>query len=294
MELLRGATLVVADVETTAARYVEWLNYAVVERGSVPADLAASWGAPKSAGRASITLQPASGAEVFLRLVQGETPPAYRPLRTFGWAAIEICVQDVLAVNERMLQSPFTIIGPPKALDGLPTIFPMQVRGPDDEIVFLTQINGDLPENDLPRAASLIDKLFILVLACSDLTASMAWFEQAMGLTCGRTMELIYSVINDSFALPPDTKHSLVTLTHARDVFLELDQYPPQTIPRPAETGALPPGVAIATFRHPDFGALNGPWITPPMVRDGAMYGARRTGTLSAPDGTLVEIVEAG
>jgi hypothetical protein len=122
----------------------------------------------------------------------------------------------------------------------------------------------------------------------------MAWFEQAMGLTCGRTMELIYSVINDSFALPPDTKHSLVTLTHARDVFLELDQYPPQTIPRPAETGALPPGVAIATFRHPDFGALNGPWITPPMVRDGAMYGARRTGTLSAPDGTLVEIVEAG
>ena len=294
MELLRGATLVVADVETTAARYVEWLNYAVVERGSVPADLAASWGAPKSAGRASITLQPASGAEVFLRLVQGETPPAYRPLRTFGWAAIEICVQDVLAVNERMLQSPFTIIGPPKALDGLPTIFPMQVRGPDDEIVFLTQINGDLPENDLPRAASLIDKLFILVLACSDLTASMAWFEQAMGLTCGRTMELIYSVINDSFALPPDTKHSLVTLTHARDVFLELDQYPPQTIPRPAETGALPPGVAIATFRHPDFGALTGPWITPPMVRDGAMYGARRTGTLSAPDGTLVEIVEAG
>jgi len=294
MELLRGATLVVADVEATAARYVEWLDYAVVDRADVSADLAASWGAPASAGRASITLQPSSGAEVFLRFVQGAPPPTYRPLRTFGWAAIEICVQDVLAVHERMKRSPFTIIGPPKALDGLPTIFPMQVRGPDDEIVFLTQINGDLPENDLPRAASLIDKLFILVLACSDLPASMAWFDQAMGLTCGRTMDLVYSVINDAFALPADTQHTLVTLTHARDVFLELDQYPAQTTPRPAEAGALPPGVAIATFRHPDFGSLSGPWITPPAMREGPMYGGRRAGTLRAPDGTLVEIVEAG
>jgi hypothetical protein len=294
MKLLRAATLTVPDAEAAAARYGRWMDYAVVERGITPPDLAASWGAPASAGQPYVVAQPASGAEVFLRFIQGEIPADYRPLRTHGWAAIEICVEDVLAVNDRMVESPFTIIGPPKELEGLPTIFPMQVRGPDDEIVFLTQIRGDLPEYDLPRAGALIDKLFILVLACSDLKASMDWFEESVGLTCGRVLDLVYTVINDAFDFPPEDRHALVTLTHERDVFLELDQYPVQATPRPGMAGALPPGVAIATLSHPDMDALPGPWITPPAPRAGAIYGGRRAGTLRAPDGTLVEIVALG
>jgi catechol 2,3-dioxygenase-like lactoylglutathione lyase family enzyme len=294
MKLLRAATLSVADPEAAAARYEAWLDYAVVERGVVSEDLAASWNAPASAGRAYVTLRPASGADVFLRFVHAEVPHGYRPLRTHGWAAIEICVQDVLAVNERMLRSPFAVIGPPKALEGLPTIFPMQVRGPDDEIVFLTQINGDLPEYDLPRAASLIDKLFILVLACSDLAASTRWFEDHVGLVGGRTMDIVYSVINGAFGFEADRTHPLLTMTHERDVFLELDQYPAEATPRPVIAGALPPGVAIATFLHPDLDGLPGPWITPPRPREGPLYAGRRAATLLAPDGVLVEIVEAG
>jgi len=293
MKLLRAATLAVADPAAAAARYQAWLDYVVVEEGVVASGLAESWGAPLSAGRAYVTLRPASGAEVFLRFVQADIPEGYRPLRTHGWAAIEICVQDVLAVNERMLRSPFAIIGPPKELDGLPTIFPMQVRGPDDEIVFLTQIRGDLPEYDLPRAASLIDKLFILVLACSDLAASTRWFEDHVGLAGGRTMDIVYSVINNAFEFPSERKHPILTMTHERDVFLELDQYPAEATPRTHAEGALPPGVAIATFLHPDLDGLPGPWITPPTRREGPLYAGRRAATLRAPDGALVEIVEA-
>lgn len=292
MELLRAATLTVADPEATAARYVEWLDYAVVERGAVPADLAASWGCPASAGRASVACRPASGADVFLRFVEGATPPDYKPLRTYGWAAIEICTQDTHAVNARMERSPFEIIGPPKELDGLPAIFPMQVKGLDQEIVYLTQIRDNLPAYDLPRAASLIDKLFIIVLACSDLQASLDWFERELKLSAGRSMDLVYTMINAAFDLPADTRHTLATLVHGRDCFLELDQYPDATIPRPTEPGALPPGIALTTFRHPEFDALKG-WITPPVAREGAVYGGRRAGTLRAPDGTLVEVVEA-
>jgi catechol 2,3-dioxygenase-like lactoylglutathione lyase family enzyme len=293
MELLRAATLTTPDLDAAVARYERFLDYAVVERGEVAADLAAAWGAPESAGRRYAVLQPASGAEVFIRFVEGEVPAGYAPLRTYGWAAIEICVQDTLAVNARMVASPFRIIGPPKQLDGLPAIFPMQVRGPDGEIVYLTQIRDNLPDYDLPRAASLIDKLFILVLACSDMEVSAAWFRETLGIQHGRTMEIIYSMINQAFGLPDDSKHRLATGIHERDCFLEFDQYPVGATARPCAPGALPPGVAMTTLGHPAFDGISGDWITPPTPRAGRIYGGRRSGTLRAPDGTLVEVVEA-
>ena len=62
-----------------------------------------------------------------------------------------------------------------------------------------------------------------------------------------------------------------------------------------AEVGA-PQGVAVGTFLHPDFDSLNtrcrNLWITPPAVHTSAIYGGKRAGTLRAPDGTLLEIVE--
>lgn len=291
MKLLRAATLVVSDPKATAARYVEWLDYQIKEEGTLPAELASSWGAPNSAGQSYVVLEPASGAPVYLRFVAGETPADYRPLRSYGWAAIEICVQDVLAVNERMAKSPFTIIGPPRTLDGVPTIFPMQVQGPDQEIVYLTEIRADPPHHDLARAMSLIDRLFILVLACSDLPASLDWFERQLGLRIGDQMDIVYTMLARAFDLPMEQKHRIATLVHDRDLFLELDQYPPQAQKRPGRPGHLPPGIALATLMHPNLAAIPGPWFSEPQRRSGILYGDRLSGTLCDPDGTLVEIV---
>jgi catechol 2,3-dioxygenase-like lactoylglutathione lyase family enzyme len=268
-------------------------DYEVIEDEAVSPELASAWGAPATAGARCIVMRPASGRDIFLRFVAGDPPSDYRPLRTYGWAAIEICVQDVLAVNERMKTSPFEIIGPPRELDGLPAIFPMQVKGPDDEIVYLTQIRNDLPAYDLPRAHSLIDCLFILVLACSDMRASNAWFTQVLKLSAGREMDITYTMLSQSFATPPEQKFTISTLIHERDVFLETDQYPIAATPRPSRPGALAPGVALCTLIHPDFDSVCGDWITPPAVREGAIYAGKRAGVLRAPDGVLVEVVEA-
>ncbi len=293
MQLLRAATLVTPDPAVTAALYAKWLDYEIVETGEVAGDLARGWGASATAGRRYAVCRPASSAGTYLRFVEGAAPPDYRALRTYGWAAIELCVQDVLAVDARMKTSPFQIIGPPKPLDGLPTIFPMQVKGPDQEVVFLTQILDDLPDYDLPRAKSLIDHLFILVLACSDLEASKLWLGRTLQLQGGRAIELAYTVLSDAFGLPAEYPHRIATLTHGRDVFLEVDQYPPAATPRPCLPGELPPGVAMATLRHPEFGSLDGPWIHPPARHEGVIYGGMRSGVLSGPDGVLVEVVEA-
>ncbi len=292
MHLLRAATLVTPDPDAAAALYTQWLDYRIVEAGDVAAALAGSWGAPATAGRRYVVCQPASGAEIYLRFVQGVAPKAYRTLRTYGWAAIEICVQDVLAVDARMQASPFEVIGPPKALDGLPDIVAMQVKGPDQEIVFLTQILAKMPEYELPRASSLVDHLFILVLACSDLEASSRWLQQALKLQAGRAIDLTYNVLSDAFGLPAEYQHRIATLTHGRDVFLEIDQYPAAATARPQHVGELPPAVAMATLRHPEFDSLEGPWIEPPSPRSGVVYRGGRAGVMAGPDGVLVEVVE--
>jgi len=297
MRLMRAATLTVSDLERSKTLYCDWLDYSCVENGIVSHELAMSWGASKTAGQRFVVLQPASGAEVFIRLIEQSAVPDYKALRTYGWAAIEICNQDTLKVNNRMERSPFEIIGPPKELDGMPAIFPMQVKGPDQEIVYLTEIRDDLEAYDLPRAESLIDKLFILVMACSDMEASGQWLEKHLLIEKGRSMEIIYSMINKAFDLPADTKHALATLKHERDVFLEIDEYPEGVTPRTTHNGMLPPCAAIGSFIHPDFDKLidinKGHWITPPIKRQGHVYKGKRAGTLRTPDGTLIEMIES-
>jgi catechol 2,3-dioxygenase-like lactoylglutathione lyase family enzyme len=293
MEMLRAATLTVADVKGTVDRYVTWLGYQLVDDGVVSVDLAESWGCPGSAGRALAILRPASGSPVFIRCVEGDPVPDYRPLRTYGWSTIELCVTDVLAVQEHIAKSPFEIIGPAKKNPALPTIFPMQVRGPDQEIVYLTEILGDLAQYDLPRAKSLIDRIFIMVLGCSDMRASRAWFAANLGLSPGRDIATPYETLAQSFGTPPGQIYTICTMTHERDVFLELDQYPAMATARTQIPGALPPGIAMATFRCADFDKIPGRWIAPPKLRGGPIYDGAMAGTLQAPDGTLVEVVAA-
>ena len=296
MHLIRGATITVSNI-SHADLYQDWLDYDTVESGTVDQDLADSWGAPQSEGARYKVLQPASGAPVYLRFVEQDAPTDYQPLRTYGWAAIEICTQDTLAVNTRMAQSPFEIIGPPKQLDGMPAIFPMQVKGPDQEIVYLTEIRDNMPEYDLPRAGSLIDKLFILVMACPDMEAEGAWLEEHLKISKGRTLAINYTMINKAFGLPDGTQHKLATLKHERDVFLEIDEYPEEATARSIADGHLPPCVAIGSFIHPEFDAiaeLNADhWITPPTARIGTIYKGKRAATLRSPGGTLIEMIEA-
>lgn len=295
MRLLRAATLTVSDLARTQALYGEWLGYRTIESGQLTDSLAASLGAPASAGARMALMQPESGANIFLRFVEGAPHPDYRPLRTYGWAAIEICVQDVLAVNARMEKSPFKIIGPPKELDGLPAIFPMQVQGPDDEIVYLTQIRADLQSYDLPRAQSLVDHLFILVLAASDMKGALNWAQDVLGLSFGRTMKIIYTMLTNSFGTPPERLYELCTVVHERDVFLEFDQYPPLATPRPAHANCLPPGIAAASLVIPDFNARLAHWadwmIAPPATHEGALYAGKQSATLRGPDGVLYEVI---
>lgn len=292
MNALRAATLGVGDVDATAERYATCFDYQLVERGTVDAALAAMWNAPALAGRRQTVLRPASGAQVFIRLVQAAPAPAYRPLRTHGWAALELCVQDVLAMHERLRGGPFEIIGPPQPVLGLPSIHPMQVRGPDAEIVYLTEIKQGGPGSGLPTARAPVDTLFISVAGCSDMAASARWFEHQLGLCIAPAVEIPYRMLARAYELPPTQLHRLTTASFDGDTCLELDQYPAAAEPRVVMPGELPPGVGLCSFALPSLGRVPGPWLWPPAVRAGVVYNGSRVGTLLGPDGLLVELVE--
>ena len=293
MKLLRAATLTVANLKRSVENYTTYFDYNLIEEGAVPADLAASWDAPETAGRPYALLEPASGADIYIRFIEQPPVEGFKALRSYGWNAIEICVQDVLAANARMEDSPFEIIGPPREIEGLDAIYPMQVKGPDEEIVYLTQIRDDLPAFDLPRAQAPIDRLFILVLGCSDMAASLDWMVKHAGIEIGREkMDIVYTMLAKAYGTPMDELHTISTMIHDRDVFLELDQYPDAATVRPQHAGMLVPGCAIGTLWHPDFDSLPGPWITEPVVRDGPVYQGKRVATMKDLDGALIEMVE--
>ena len=290
---LRGGTVCVVDLERSQAAYEGLIEYRTVESGRISHSLAEAWAAPDAAGARYALLQPASGAETWLRLVQSPPVVGFEPLVSMGWTALEFCVRDVQALATRLTDSPFEIIGPPRRLDGMDSLCAMQVRGPDGEICYFTQIDGDPPGLSLPRASSFVDRLFIHVVGASDLGATERWAERH--LQCAVAMagvEMRYTMLAQAFRQPLDTRFTISTLKRGDELFLQLDQMPSQAVRRPKRLGMLPPGIAMTTLSVADLDAVAPASLAPPAGHDGTLYDGRRSAVLADPDGTLYELLE--
>ncbi|GLT01318.1 hypothetical protein GCM10007897_27110 [Sphingobium jiangsuense] len=291
---IAGGVVSTPDLDAALADYQGCLGLVPVERGTIDADLAASWGCPKSAGARFATLQPQSGAHCFIRLVEAPLPKDFRPTRSYGWAAYEFTVQDVFGWPDRLSGSGFDIVGPPKALEGLPYFIPMQVTGRGREMLYLNEVAEDTPTSDLPKARSLTDHIFIVILATPDREASLAWFERALKLDISSSYTLAYSMINKAFGLDADYRTTITMVQKGRLPIVEVDDYPAAATARPGDPEMLPPGNAMITLAVDDLDALDAPFIAPPVRREGALYGGRRTATVRGVAGELIELIEIG
>jgi catechol 2,3-dioxygenase-like lactoylglutathione lyase family enzyme len=240
-------------------------------------------------------LRPASGAPCWFRLVEQPDHPEFVPTRSYGWAAFETTVEDVWRWPEALPPDLFTIVGQPKTLENIePAFIPMQALGPGREMVYLNQVLGDLPDTDLPRAASPVDRIFIVVLATPDRDASIRWYTGRLGLDRGADYTLPYSMINDAFGLPPETQTTISMVSHGRMPIVEVDDYPQAAIPRARHEGRLPPGNALVTLAVSSLDACSADWLAAPAARGGALYEGRRAATAIGAGGELVEVVEVG
>ena len=261
----------------------------MAEAGRVPEALAASWGALGVAGARQAVLQPVSGAPSFLRLVEQPLPPLFAPTRSYGWAAFELTVQDVFGWPDRLAGTGFDVVGPPREIPGLPYFVAMQMLGRGHEMIYLNEVRSDTPTSDLPRAASPVDRAFIVILACADRPAVLDWYRTHLALEIGADYTIPYTMITRAFGLPDDHQTTITMVQKRRMPIVEVDGYPAAATPRARDPGRLPPGNAIVTLtvdRLPDLD-----WIVPPRRRTGDPYRGRVSATAYGPAGELLELV---
>lgn len=291
------ATCAVPDLDSAESAYAQWLDYRVVERGSVDPLLATAWQAPAAAGSRFCTMAPANETDVFIRLVETPPVPGYRSLTTFGWNAFEIIVDDVHALADRLEDGPFHTLAPPRPLGAMPSIVAMQVAGPGGECLYFTMESGDRETSILPKPSGFVGRTFIVVAAGSDFDSMLGWYVNTFRLRQRPVRQSKVHVLQRAQGLGPDHAIPLSAIgLKEHGNLLELDGYPTGAGyvagPRPRTAGHLPPGNAVVSFDVADLGPFESLALVPPQSVGGAGYDGRRMMTLIGPAGEIIELVE--
>ena len=284
LKRIKMATLGVPDLGAIAPLYEDWLGYTVVERGTVPQDLAASWGAPKSGGRPYIMMQPESGADVFIRAVEIDPVPDYKAMTTWGWNAIEIIVDEPDELYTKLLDSPFTLLGEPAGLKNYPSIRATQFKVPAVDVLYLTAETGDRTNSLLPRPGAFVGRVFIMVVAGPDIQALQDWYVDTFSMARGAINNSPIDLINKAQGLPlgSELPLTIVGMSEHGNI-LELDGYGDKTGPRPHGEGELPPGIAMTSVMVESLDDIEIETLTKPV----AAYGSRAV-TAVGPAGELL------
>ncbi|MBM3515700.1 MAG: VOC family protein [Alphaproteobacteria bacterium] len=292
---IAAATVGAADFKATVTAYESSFGYRVVEDGVVAATLAASWGAPDTAGRKFAVLQSANGEPSYIRIVQIDAVPGFRAITTLGWNSIELAANDPDAVHATLPDSPFRVIGAPAQLAAFPTVRAMQAIGPAEEVVHLTSEHG--APTFVPLTAAPVGRPFILVLAVPNVAAATEWYATRFALKPNPIRTGSISTISNAQNLPADQRSDATFLAFNEPMnFLELWGFSgAAAVARPRAKRQLPPGVALASFVVDSLDQLGDvAWIMAPASRPGLIYGGSRAATFTGPSGELVELIEGG
>ncbi len=291
---IHSVTYSAADLDAVEDTYGTYLGFKTVVKGEVSDALARSWSAPAAAGQRQLILQPSSGQESYYRYVASEPVPGFSPLRTFGWNATEVIVEDLDALHERLKDSPFQIIGTPAVLafDFTDAISAMQVVGLAGDVIYLTHVAEPVPGFDLPTAKSFVDRTFASILGGRSIENMSDYYKRTFGLTTTPPMDGTIRVLNWAFNRPPDAKTTITTAALPSQCLIEIDEFPDGAVERPCHEGCLPPGQAMVTFRHDNLDDLSSEFLAPPQRREEAPYGGARSATLRGSSGELIELVE--
>lgn len=269
------------------------LGYARVADGNVDETDAQFWRAARVRGRRFAVYQPASGEACYLRFIECEQQSGYSPLRTFGWNATEIHVADVHALAARLRDSPYTIIGGPRDLLGNGTAVALQVRGPSDEIFYLTEINSEAMRGSYGRARAFVGRPFIVVLGASQHAASLSFYGDLAGRKT-RARPFPIRVLSAAHGLDGDATHYPIASAVLRQQFrIEIDGYPDSATARPIRDDDLAPGMAIVSFTAPDISAFEHGALAVGERKDIVTKRACRAALLAGPDGETLEILES-
>ncbi len=292
LTLILMVTISAPNLSVVEKAYRDYLGYKVVERGMISKELAGVWGAPATAGRAYMLMQPESGEKVYLRFVQSDPTEGYAPLRTFGWNATEILIKDPDDLAKRLADSPFRIIGPPRNLSSNENIRAMQVVGPANEVLYLTRITPGKTSYNLESAKTYVDYVFIVVVGGKDMEAMRDFYASKMKLPVTKPYEVRISVLSNAQGLDPEHRYQLAIAQLPSRFLIEIDEYPQSTVVRPKRKGDMLPGMSFVSFAVKSIDSLGLDLIQPPVVIKEAPYNGRRVALTVGAAGELIELIE--
>ncbi len=276
------------------AKVEQWyaaLGYKVREKSTVSAAHAASWGAPKTAGKPFILMYSEGSPDVNIRAVQTDAVPGYKAQTTLGWNAFEIIVDDLDKVYAMVKASPFKIIGEPASLGGgFASIHAMQVVGPGEEVLYLTTEKGDRAKSNLPLPKSMVDRPFIFILAGHDVQVLQDFYTAQFNLKAFGRFDGPVAQIAKAQGLPENTVFGLgLVRMREKGNNIELDGFPLSAKQRPRAEGQIPPGNSFATFNVDKISDLKVKFMTPPA----ALYGPKGiAASYIGPTGEIGELIE--
>ena len=281
-------TISCSDLEVAREAYCRCLFHEVAGEGQIPEELARLWGLEAVAGAEYALLAPEADDRHFIRLIQTEAGPDYRPFTTFGWNAVEIAVSDVDALADSLADSPFAVIGPPCDLSFTDKIRACQVMGPAGEILYLTQIKGPVPGFELPRTGRPVAHCFVMILGAADMGGAKTFYCEQLGAADSPVIEARLTVLSAAFGLPREHRHKISALALNPGYLIEVDEFPATAVNRRQRTGSLPPGIAIVSLDCNN----------PPNVRcdkvsglDSPPYNGKQVGFCKGPCGEMLELV---
>ena len=292
---IRAVTTTAPDLRAVEAAYTRHLGYRVVGRGRVPPETARSWGSPAVGGRPVLILAPQAGEPTLLRFVEQPLPPAFKPMTTLGWSSTEIIVEDSDALETKLRNSPFRIVGKPRFLSGSSEIKAMQAIGPANEMLYLTAVVKPLPpERDMPKAEAFVGRCFIAVLGGPDIAIMNDFYSKTFGRAASPPFNSPINTLSLQNGLPADTRYDLSVVQLGGGTKIELDDMPPGAGPRPRPPGGLPHGMAMVSFDCRDLDRFSGKMpVQPRPSRLAGPFQGRRTGVVTGAAGELIELIEA-
>jgi len=247
---IETVTILTHDLVKSAQMYISAFGWQINESEyELRVEEASRWQAKDLAGARVLEVNGINGG---IRFIESDRYKNPLPLRTFGWSALEVCVDDVHKYVAHAVAAGFVVMNEAVPLSGSAKPLPLiaaQLAGMNGEVVYITQILSEVPNFELPDVSKESGSIFICVLGASDLEKSREVLESNFEVRRASDREVGIKVINRVYGKPLDTLHRLSSLQLAGRNAIEIDQLPVEGQQREVAPGFLPPGISIVTVR---------------------------------------------
>jgi len=247
---IETVTILTHDLVKSAQMYISAFGWQINESEyELRVEEASRWQAKDLAGARVLEVNGINGG---IRFIESDRYKNPLPLRTFGWSALEVCVDDVHKYVAHAVAAGFVVMNEAVPLSGSAKPLPLiaaQLAGMNGEVVYITQILSEVPNFELPDVSKESGSIFICVLGASDLEKSREILESNFEVRRASDREVGIKVINRVYGKPLETLHRLSSLQLAGRNAIEIDQLPVEGAQREVAPGYLPPGISIVTVR---------------------------------------------